>query len=304
MAAPDRRQKDQPAAAAVCHRERTRPGFRKPGPPTDRRDSGRAWKPPIWPPPSLAGVSPTSMWARAPAACRSAPFRQTPRNSLIALGFSRFITGTGSGFSGSAQDKGWVKSFFVRLLARKPIVAMIRKKAGFVIWLTGLSGSGKTTLARSAADTLNKRGCLSVVLDGDDLRKGLCRDLGYSLNDRAENVRRVAAVARLFQNVGFIAIVALISPTSAARQNARDIIGIEHFFEVWCRCPLACCENRDLRNLYQLARSGKIKEFTGVTSVYEDPSNPQLIIDTDRFSPKEGLKMLLRGLQDSRLVSS
>jgi adenylylsulfate kinase len=180
---------------------------------------------------------------------------------------------------------------------------MTRQHSGFVIWITGLSGSGKTTLAKSAAVKLNQLGQRSFVLDGDDLRRGLCNDLGFSLNDRAENVRRVAEAANLFQAAGFITFVALISPTRDSRQKARDIIGAKHFFEVWCRCSLSCCEKRDSKNLYKRARSGKIKEFTGVTSVYEDPSNPQLIVNTERYSPEECLRFLIEGLTHCGVIS-
>jgi adenylylsulfate kinase len=181
---------------------------------------------------------------------------------------------------------------------------MKRRNAGFVIWITGLSGSGKTTLAKSGAEKLNDLGQRSVVLDGDDLRRGLCSDLGFSLNDRAENVRRVAEAANLFQAAGFITFVALISPTRDSRQKARDIIGAKHFFEVWCRCSISCCEKRDSKNLYQRARSGQLKDFTGLTSVYENPLHPQLIIDTDRFSPTESLQMLFHALQHSEFLRS
>lgn len=148
------------------------------------------------------------------------------------------------------------------------------------VWLTGLPGAGKTTLARALEQVLATRGQPCCVLDGDELRRGLSRDLGYSDADRSENIRRVAEVARLFNRTGVVAIVALISPLSADRARAREIIGAQAMIEVHVATPLAICEARDPKGHYKRARQGEIANFTGVGATYEAPQNPALSLDT------------------------
>ena len=164
------------------------------------------------------------------------------------------------------------------------------------VWLTGLSGSGKSTLAQALQLELKAQGRACAVLDGDVLRAGLCRDLGFSAADRSENIRRVAEVARLFNCAGSIAIVALISPLQSYRAQARCIIGEENMVEVHVAAPLTVCEARDPKGLYQRARLGDIPEFTGVSAPYEAPQKPDLVLDTSILSIRECLDRLLRSL--------
>lgn len=150
---------------------------------------------------------------------------------------------------------------------------------GAVIWLTGLSGAGKSTLAMRVENVLFNRGMQTYVLDGDNVRKGLCADLGFSNDDRMENIRRVGEVAALMANAGLIAITAFISPFRADRRRARDAAG-EDFHEIYVRADLETCEQRDPKGLYKKARKGEIKEFTGISSPYEPPEEPELTVDT------------------------
>jgi len=150
---------------------------------------------------------------------------------------------------------------------------------GCVVWLTGLSGAGKTTIARSVEERLNGMGAPVFVLDGDELRGGLCRDLGYSIADRHENVRRAAEAAKLLADKGHICVVALISPFRMSREMASGIVGLERFVEVHVATEVTVCEQRDAKGLYARARAGEIPEFTGISSPYEPPLTPRLRID-------------------------
>lgn len=169
------------------------------------------------------------------------------------------------------------------LLAQQPLT----------LWLTGLSASGKSTLAYALERALVDLGRACYVLDGDNVRHGLNRDLGFSESDRSENVRRVAEVARLMNDAGLIVITAFISPMIADRKIARTIIGEEHFREVYVSTPLATCEKRDPKGLYAKARNGHIPEFTGVSADYEPPPKPDLVINTGIDNFEESLKKLL-----------
>ena len=165
------------------------------------------------------------------------------------------------------------------------------------IWMTGLSGAGKSTLAFALEHELIKAGRACFVLDGDNVRHGLNRDLGFSAEDRSENIRRIAEVARLMNDAGLIVITAFISPFRADRAMARDIIGAEHFTEVYVNTPIAVCEQRDPKGLYQRARSGEVAEFTGISSPYETPTAPDLVLDTSMLAQREALKQLTALLQ-------
>ena len=149
-----------------------------------------------------------------------------------------------------------------------------------VVWLTGLSGAGKTTLACGVAFALRHKGYAVYVLDGDNLRDGLCRDLGFSETDRAENLRRVGEVARLMVDAGLIVLASLISPSVCARQALRARFAPGQFAEVYVNTPLAVCERRDVKGLYTLARAGKLQQFTGISAPYDAPEEPELTIDT------------------------
>lgn len=162
-----------------------------------------------------------------------------------------------------------------------------------VLWFTGLSGAGKSTLANALEQHLRADAKPTCTLDGDTLRRGLCRDLGFSAADRTENIRRIAEAARLLCDAGLITLVACISPAQADRDAARSIIGAERFVEIYLNTSLATCEHRDVKGLYRQARAGLIKEFTGVSAHYQPPSAADLILDTGILSVEECLAQLL-----------
>ena len=165
------------------------------------------------------------------------------------------------------------------------------------VWLTGLSGAGKTSIALALGQALKAQGRAVALLDGDQLRHGLNRDLGFTPQDRHENIRRTAEVARLMNEVGLIVIAAFISPYRADRAMAADIIGAAHFIEVHVSTPLAECEARDPKGLYAQARAGQIAQFTGVSAPYETPLSPALSLDTEVLALQESVERLCRYLQ-------
>ncbi len=152
--------------------------------------------------------------------------------------------------------------------------------AGALFWFTGLSGAGKSTLAHAVEEQLYQKGYNTYVLDGDNVRHGLCADLGFSDDDRKENIRRISHMANLFVQAGVIVLTAFISPFRADRDNARKIAGSD-FHEIYCNCSLEVCEQRDVKGLYKRARAGEIPHFTGISSPYEAPDHPELITDTN-----------------------
>jgi len=162
-----------------------------------------------------------------------------------------------------------------------------------VIWMTGLSGAGKTTLARHIELELSKLGFLTQVLDGDNIRTGINNNLGFSEEDRFENIRRISEVSKLFLNCGIICINAFISPTNAIRQMAKEIIGPENFIEVFVNAPLVVCEQRDVKGLYKKARAGEIKQFTGIDAPFEPPLHPAIEIRTDRLNIEASVRKCL-----------
>ena len=155
---------------------------------------------------------------------------------------------------------------------------------GSVAWFTGLSGSGKSTIAHEVEERLHQMGCHTFVFDGDNVRHGLCGDLGFSLEDRAENIRRIGEMVKLFAEAGVIALTAFISPFRQDRERVRQLVGENDFIEIYCRCPIEVCESRDTKGLYKRARLGEIKDFTGISSPYEPPERPDLILDTNTDS--------------------
>jgi adenylylsulfate kinase len=173
---------------------------------------------------------------------------------------------------------------------------------GAVVWLTGLSGSGKSTIAYALESRLTRAGRLAFVLDGDNLRHGLNEDLGFSDDDRRENVRRAGEVAALFADAGMIAIVSLISPFRADRERVRRRAGEGRFFEVFVNTPLAICEERDAKGLYAKARAGAIPEFTGISSPYEPPENPELLLLAGNTSVVEGVEAVEAMLREAGVV--
>jgi len=149
------------------------------------------------------------------------------------------------------------------------------------VWFTGLSGSGKSTLAHIVEEALHQLGCRTYVFDGDNVRHGLCADLGFSEEHRRENIRRIGEMVRLFLDSGVVALTAFISPFSRDREVVRRLVTPPDFLEIYCRCPIEVCESRDIKGLYRKARAGEIAEFTGISSPYEEPSHPDLVLDTD-----------------------
>lgn len=169
---------------------------------------------------------------------------------------------------------------------------MLINQHGLVIWFTGLSASGKSTLAMALERKLYDNGLLTQILDGDKIRNGLNNNLGFTAEDRIENIRRIAEVSKLFSDCGIIAISAFISPTNSIRKMAREIIGGNNFFEVYISTPIEVCEERDPKGLYKKARAGIIPDFTGVTAPYEVPDDAQLIIDTSQYDVEEATRLI------------
>jgi len=170
------------------------------------------------------------------------------------------------------------------------------KQHSVVIWITGLSGSGKSTIAKELELQLHRAGFLTQVLDGDNVRTGINNNLGFSDNDRDENIRRIAEVSKLFKECGIILINCFISPTKAIREHAKQIIGDEDFFEIYVDTPLEVCEERDIKGLYAKARKGLIKNFTGIDSPYEEPENPDISIKTTELNIEQSIDKILEKL--------
>ncbi len=181
---------------------------------------------------------------------------------------------------------------FDRMLTRDDREKLLSQRA-VMIWLTGLSGSGKSTLAVGLERELHSRGILCKMLDGDNIRSGINANLGFSEEDRRENIRRIAQVGKLFIDCGVVTISAFISPTEEVREIAREIIGADDFMEIYVSTPIEECERRDVKGLYKKARAGVIKEFTGVSQMFEPPTNPTIAIDTTNISIKEATDILL-----------
>lgn len=172
---------------------------------------------------------------------------------------------------------------------------------GIVIWFTGLSGAGKSTIASFLEEVLRKRGKLTYLLDGDNLRHGLNNDLSFSYEDRKENIRRVSEVCKLFQDAGIITLASFISPLKEDRYMARNIIG-RNFVEIFVKCPIEVCEKRDPKGLYKKARNGEIKNFTGIDSEYEEPDNPEIVIDTSKDSIMKSISEIIYVLEKIKVI--
>lgn len=168
---------------------------------------------------------------------------------------------------------------------------------GIVIWFTGLSGSGKSTVANEVAHRLHERGKLAYILDGDNVRHGLNKDLGFSPEDRSENIRRISEVAALFADAGVITITAFISPYSSDRNFCRELLGHDRFVEVFARASLDACEERDPKGLYEKARAGEISDFTGIDAPYEVPEQPEVVVDTECETPAESGEKVMQFLE-------
>lgn len=171
-----------------------------------------------------------------------------------------------------------------------------------ILWFTGLSGAGKSTLAHAVEERLNSIGVNTFVLDGDNVRHGLCSDLGFSDDDRTENIRRIGEIAKLFIDAGIITLTAFISPFRSDRKNVRDLVDRHDFIEVYCNATLMECERRDVKGLYKKARQGEIAQFTGLTSPYESPESPEIEIDTGKDSVEECVDIIVSYLQRNAIL--
>ncbi|MEE4256744.1 MAG: adenylyl-sulfate kinase [Bacteroidales bacterium] len=186
----------------------------------------------------------------------------------------------------------YIYPVFNKILKRSDKETLLRQR-GKVIWLTGLSGSGKTTIAKGIEEVLHREGFVCQVLDGDNIRSGINSNLGFSPEDRLENIRRIAEVSKLFINCGIITINSFISPTEKIRQMAKDIIGEDDLITVYINAPVSICEQRDVKGLYKKAREGKIHDFTGVDTPYDPPEKADVEVQTDSMSPGESVERIL-----------
>jgi len=172
-----------------------------------------------------------------------------------------------------------------------------------VLWFTGLSGAGKSTLAHAVEEELHQRSCRTIVLDGDNVRHGLCSDLGFSDEDRNENLRRIGEMSKLFIEAGVLTLTAFISPFQQERNKIRKMIPHGDFLEIYVDCSVETCETRDVKGLYQRARAGEIENFTGISAPYEKPEKPELTVDTDRETLEESVAKVMQLLIDRGIIS-
>jgi adenylylsulfate kinase len=180
---------------------------------------------------------------------------------------------------------------------------LLHKHRSVVLWFTGLSGSGKSTLAHAVEEALHSRKCSTFVLDGDNVRHGLCSDLGFSLTDRKENIRRIGEVTKLLAEAGVIAMTAFISPLRSDRAQARSLFPHGAFLEIYCSASLEVCEARDVKGLYRRARAGEVKEFTGISSPYEVPINPELVVNSGELPLEVCVAQVLEFLNERGLFN-
>lgn len=171
-----------------------------------------------------------------------------------------------------------------------------------IVWFTGLSGAGKSTLAHAVEERLHQMSCRTFVFDGDNVRHGLCGDLDFSEEDRRENIRRIGEMAKLFVEAGVVALTAFISPFRADRLKVRNLTAPGDFIEVYCRCPIEVCEQRDVKGMYRRARAGEIRDFTGISSPYEEPENPELAIDTGSMPLDQCVDQVIGYLQGRGVI--
>jgi adenylylsulfate kinase len=174
---------------------------------------------------------------------------------------------------------------------------------GAIIWFTGLSGAGKSTLAHAVEESLHLNGCRTFVLDGDNVRHGLCGDLGFSAKDREENIRRIGEMAKLFMEAGMIVLTAFISPYQADRNRVREMVQPGDFIEIFCDSSIEICEERDVKGMYKKARAGQIKDFTGISSPYEAPESPELVVNTGEDKLADCVKLVLDEILKRALIN-
>lgn len=190
------------------------------------------------------------------------------------------------------EQQNNIYPIYDRMLKREDKEQLLGQR-GVMLWFTGLSGSGKSTVAIALERALQERGLLCRILDGDNIRSGINANLGFSAEDRRENIRRIAEVGKLFVDTGIITIAAFISPTEEIRQMAERIIGQDDFKEIFVSTPLEVCEQRDVKGLYARARRGEIQNFTGISAPFEAPEHPALALDTSKLSIEDSVKKLL-----------
>ena len=190
------------------------------------------------------------------------------------------------------EETKHIYPIFDRMLSRSDKEELL-KQHSVMIWFTGLSGAGKSTIAIALERELQKRGLLCRILDGDNIRSGINNNLGFSAEDRIENIRRIAEIGKLFVDTGIITIAAFISPNNDIREMAANIIGKENFMEIYVSTPIEECERRDVKGLYAKARKGEIKNFTGISAPFEAPQHPALSLDTSKLSVEESVNKLL-----------
>ena len=190
------------------------------------------------------------------------------------------------------KEENKIYPIFDKMLQRSDKEQLLNQRS-VMIWFTGLSGSGKSTIAIALERELQKRGLLCQILDGDNIRSGINNNLGFTAEDRKENIRRIAEVGKLFVQTGIISIAAFISPNNELREMAAEIIGKDDFMEIYVSTPLEECERRDVKGLYAKARKGEIKNFTGISAPFEAPNHPALSLDTSKLSVEESIRQLL-----------
>jgi len=193
------------------------------------------------------------------------------------------------------EQKATNVTWHAHMVSRTERESLLKQK-GVVLWFTGLSGSGKSTIANEVAYKLHSMGKLTYVLDGDNIRHGLNKNLGFSPEDRNENIRRISEVANLFADAGVITITAFISPYRKYRNFCRELVGEGRFVEIYAKASLETCEKRDPKGLYKKAREGLIKDFTGINAPYEEPENPELVVDTDKETVEESANRVMKKL--------
>jgi adenylylsulfate kinase len=189
------------------------------------------------------------------------------------------------------EEEGNIFTVFDDLIDRNEKELLLNQKSK-VIWMTGLSGSGKTTIAKALEKKLHLNNIISQLHDGDNIRVGISNNLSFSSEDRLENIRRISEISKLFLNCGIVTLNCFISPTNEIRQIAKDIIGENDFIEIYINASLKICEDRDVKGLYKKARNGEIKNFTGISATYEEPKQPNLVINTTLLSIEESVKKI------------
>ena len=200
--------------------------------------------------------------------------------------------------SGEKNNVTWFNGYLAREDREK-----LHGHKGAVIWFTGLSASGKSTIARHLEKQLYDLGCSTYVFDGDNVRHGLCGDLGFSPDDRAENIRRIAEITNLYVDAGIIAITAFISPYRGDREKVRELVGDDRYIEIYVECPIEVCAARDQKGIYEKAKAGIVKEFTGISAPYEPPARPALIIRSHEEDAMEAAQRVLALIKERRIIN-